>query len=108
MNHGISRSRRLMLLSGAFVAALGLAEPPTALAQDTPVDLALVLAIDVSFSVDANEFRQQMQGLASAFHQRDLQKAIRNGTRGRIAVAAIQWSDETGQSTIVPWRIVAS
>ncbi len=77
-------------------------------AQIPKVDLALVLAIDCSFSVDANEFRLQMEGLGRAFMQAEIKKAIRAGPNGQIAVAAIQWSDETNQLVIVPWRVIAS
>ena len=77
-------------------------------AQGRQVDLALVLAIDCSFSVDANEFRLQMEGIGKAFLEPDVKTAIRNGPNGQIAVAAIQWSDENNQMVIVPWRILAS
>jgi len=77
-------------------------------AQGRQLDLALVLAIDCSFSVDANEFRLQMEGIGKAFLEPDVKTAIKNGPNGQIAVAAIQWSDENNQMVIVPWRILAS
>jgi uncharacterized protein DUF1194 len=77
-------------------------------AQDHDVDLALVLAIDCSFSVDANEFRLQMEGLGRAFMDREVQEAIRKGPAGRIAVTAIQWSDEANQMVIVPWTEISN
>jgi Ca-activated chloride channel family protein len=49
-----------------------------------------------------------MQGLGNAFYQADIKKAIRNGPHGRIAVAAIQWSDADQQRVIIPWRMIAS
>jgi len=56
-------SRYLPLTSSIlFAAFLSLALPASAPAQESPVDAAIVLAIDVSFSVDEDEFRQQMQG----------------------------------------------
>ncbi len=77
-------------------------------AQQAEVDLTLVLAIDCSFSVDANEFRLQMQGLGQAFMRPEVKEAIAKGPNGRIAVAAMQWSDEANQMVIIPWTIVAS
>ena len=77
-------------------------------AQDTEVDLALVLAIDCSFSVDSIEFRQQMEGLGAAFLREEVKLAIRRGNAGRIAVIAVQWSDELNQKAIIPWTIVGS
>jgi hypothetical protein len=76
-------------------------------AQEPDVDLALVLAIDCSFSVDAREFRLQMEGLGRAFMNEDVKAAIAKGNKQRIAVSAIQWSDETNQMVIVPWTIVS-
>ena len=92
------RSHLLAVYSILFVISLSISVPTAA--QEPPVDLALVLAIDVSFSVDANEFRQQMQGLGNAFRQADIKKAIRNGSHGQIAVAAIQWSDADYQALL--------
>ena len=95
--------RRAILLG--LAAAL---VPAVPLAQDADVDLALVLAIDCSFSVDAREFRLQMEGLANALMREDVKTAIRRGPAGRIAVIAVQWSDEMNQRAIIPWTIVAS
>jgi len=75
--------------------------------QDADVDLALVLAIDCSFSVDASEFRLQMEGLGRAFMREEVKAAIRRGDRQRIAVTAMQWSDETNQMVVLPWTIIA-
>ncbi len=94
----------------AASVACGLAlcfPPPAGTAEDLEVDLALVLAIDCSFSVDANEFRLQMAGLGQAFLRPEIKEAIRKGNRQKIAVTAIQWSDEINQMVILPWTIVA-
>jgi len=77
-------------------------------AQDYQVDLALVLAIDCSFSVDSNEFRLQMEGLGRAFMHREIHEAIAKGSTGRIAVTALQWSDENNQMVVVPWTIISN
>lgn len=77
-------------------------------AQQPEVDMALVLAIDCSFSVDANEFRLQMQGLGQAFMRPEVKEAISKGPNGRIAVIAMQWSDEANQMVIIPWTIIAN
>lgn len=75
--------------------------------QDSDVDLALILAMDCSYSVDPVEFDLQMQGLARAFSSPEVVDAIKQGPLGRIAVMAIQWSDERQQAIIVPWTIVS-
>ncbi len=71
------------------------------------VDLALVLAIDCSYSVDDSEFRLQMDGLATAFRTPEVQRAIAEGPHRRIAVTVALWSSVKFQSVIVPWSIVA-
>jgi Protein of unknown function (DUF1194) len=92
----------------AFVLGLGgLCLSPALRAQDYDVDLALVLAVDCSFSVDSNEFRLQMEGLGKAFMSADVKAAIRRGATGRIAVTAVQWSDEINQLVIVPWTVIS-
>ena len=97
---------RYVSCMAAFAILMVLLSP--AKAQEDKVDAAIVLAIDCSFSVDANEFKQQMQGLGQAFLRPEIKKAIRDGAHGEIAVAAIHWSDDTHQAVIVPWRIIAS
>ena len=91
-------------LAGSFCLLLPL---PAGRAQDYQVDLALVLAIDCSFSVDAHEFEVQMRGLADAFRNETVKKAIAQGARQRIAVTAVQWSDDRNQKVVVPWTVIS-
>lgn len=76
-------------------------------AQDFEVDLALVLAIDCSFSVDFNEFQLQMEGLGRALLRPGVKRAIKAGNRQRIAISAVQWSDQINQNVVLPWTIIA-
>ncbi len=69
------------------------------------VDLALVLAIDVSASVDFEEFALMVNGLGRAFLDPDVIAATTGGPRGAVAVAALFWSDE--QEVAVPWQRIA-
>src|SRR4029079_11982158 len=94
------------LLSGLTLASASGHAP--VVAQTSEVDMTLVLAIDCSFSVDANEFRLQMQGLGQAFMRPEVKEAIAKGPNGRIAVVAMQWSDEANQMVIIPWTVIAS
>ncbi len=71
-----------------------------------PVDLELVLAVDVSSSVDDGEFELQMQGIAAAFRHSGVQAAIHaTGDRG-IAVALVQWSEFVHQRKTIDWTVV--
>ena len=97
-------SRWLLVLGLIAVAALPL---PPGRTQDVETDLALVLAVDCSFSVDAREFRLQMEGLGRAFLREEIKKAIAQGKHQRIAVAVVQWSDENNQKVVLPWTIVS-
>ena len=94
-------------LIGLAVSACLLLPLTAGRAQDHEVDLALVLAIDCSFSVDAHEFGLQMRGLAQAFRSEAVKRAIAQGTRQRIAVMAVQWSDERNQKIVVPWTVIS-
>ena len=66
------------------------------------VDLALVVALDCSGSVDEEEFALQMQGLALAFRRQETIEAIGRGELQRIAVSVVHWSGVDGQVTAVP------
>ena len=71
-----------------------------------PVDLELVLAVDTSTSVDAQEFDLQSRGLAEAFLHPDVVAAIRfAGTRG-VAIALVHWAGEARQAVAVDWHVV--
>jgi hypothetical protein len=72
------------------------------------VDLGLVLAVDVSSSVDAGDFRLQMDGIASALRDPAVQAAIAAGSNRQIALALVQWSDAQSQVTSLHWRILAT
>lgn len=91
-----------LLLSGLLGGALA----PVLVAQNAQTDLALALAIDCSYSVDADEYHRQMQGLGRAIMSAEVIEAIAAGRSGRIAVAAFLWSDDGIQRVIQPWAII--
>jgi hypothetical protein len=72
------------------------------------VDLELVLAVDVSRSMDQDEQRLQRDGYVAAFRDAQVQKAIRSGPNGRIAITYVEWAGQTIQSSVIPWRILGS
>lgn len=91
-------------LAFAFLAGLCLAAMP---ARAAPVDLALVLAVDVSGSVDAEEYELQHEGIARAFETPQLVDAIRGGHNGAIDVLVMEWSDRDKQVVTVDWTRVS-
>lgn len=95
------RRRTAPVLAGLL--ALPLAVSPAA---PEPVDLELVVAIDVSSSVDGEEYRLQTLGIAAAFRNPAVLDAIRTLGSGGIAVSVVQWSDNGEQELIGDWRVI--
>ena len=103
MKNRLAKSLRLRSLP-ALVLGLLLSLPLTSQAQDRQVvDLELALLVDVSASVDSEEFRLQAKGMAAALRSPEVLSAIRSLTRRGLAIAVIQWSDEKNQRLAVPW-----
>jgi hypothetical protein len=71
------------------------------------VDLLLVLAADVSGSMDEAKFDLQRLGYATAFSNPRVVEAIRAGTKGRIAVAFIEWSGIVQQRVVIDWTVIS-
>ena len=72
----------------------------------TEVDLALVLEVDISFSMEPDEQDLQRQGFVEAFRSPEVHQAIRQGMLGRIAVIYVEWSGAFDQQIIVPWTVI--
>lgn len=68
------------------------------------VDLALVLAVDCSSSVDAGDYHLQMFGIAEALRSPKVLDAIQSGENQRIAFSLVHWSTHKSQRIIVKWR----
>jgi hypothetical protein len=72
---------------------------------DTTVDLELVLAVDVSLSMDLEEQRLQRDGVA-ALRDPHVLNAIQSGPHGRIAITYVEWAGPYSQGTILPWTLI--
>jgi uncharacterized protein DUF1194 len=70
------------------------------------VDTALVLAVDVSGSVDAQRYTLQMEGIAKAFEDRQVLNTILSGPNRSMLVALVEWSNTA--SLTIPWMLIAS
>lgn len=84
--------------------ALSLLSAPAKAQEPVTVGTALVLAMDVSASVDTAEYDLQKRGVAQAFRDPAVVRAIWNQPYGRMAVAVVEWSDSA--RVVVPWTIV--
>ncbi|MGE0718895.1 MAG: DUF1194 domain-containing protein [Alphaproteobacteria bacterium] len=93
---------RLSAALAALLIALSAAQ------AQTTVDLALVLAVDGSSSIDDREFRLQMQGYARAFRHPSVAEAVATGPQRRIAVTMVQWSNLHDQEQVIDWTILDS
>jgi hypothetical protein len=75
-------------------------------AAAVPVDLELVLAIDISGSIDPEEAKLQRDGYVGAFGHPEVIQAITSGYHGRIAVAYFEWASAWDQRLVMDWRLV--
>jgi len=67
-------------------------------------DVAVVLAIDVSGSVDDNRFKLQREGIATALESEEVAAAVLSGVNQMVEIAAVEWAEE--QRLLVPWTIL--
>ncbi len=109
--------RRAALLSaaGLLAAALQLAPAPAQAPSSPPppasghlgeVDVALVLAVDISFSMDLDELAVQRAGYVEALRSPEVHKAIEGGATGRIAVTFFEWAGTHVQHHLIPWTVI--
>lgn len=97
--------RLIRLMSTLSLAVSGLAVPAPLSAAEA-VDLELVLAVDVSGSVDPAEARLQREGYLRALNDPGVIKAIEGAPLGRIAVTYVEWAGVGHYKTVVDWRII--
>jgi Protein of unknown function (DUF1194) len=96
------RPSLLALLAGlAF-----LPQPVSSAGAPQQVDLKLVLAVDVSGSIDNDEVQLEREGTADAFMDPEVIRAIQNGSLGRIAVAMIDFSSQPYNKIVADWHII--
>jgi hypothetical protein len=85
--------------------APGLAQAPRP-AAETNVDVELVLAVDVSYSMDPDEQALQREGYVTALTSREFLDALRHGMHGRVALTYFEWAGAADQKILVPWRLI--
>jgi len=89
----------------ALLIALGGLATPVAKAAEA-VDLLLVLAADVSRSVDHAKFKLQREGYAAAIADRQVLEAISSGMHQRIALCFVEWSGSSSQKVLIEWTVI--
>jgi hypothetical protein len=97
-------SRASRLIAAVVTAAISLAA--TAARAAEPADLLLVLAADVSRSIDAPKFQLQRDGYAAAITDRRVLDVIRSGPNHRIAICFVEWSGIGAQKLVIDWTMI--
>ncbi|HEX9468092.1 MAG TPA: DUF1194 domain-containing protein [Bradyrhizobium sp.] len=92
--------------------AAGIAAPNTrnqlADAKDNKasVDVELILAVDVSYSMDMDELAIQREGYAQAIVSKEFLQALKSLPNGKIAITYFEWAASSDQKIIIPWRVI--
>jgi Protein of unknown function (DUF1194) len=75
--------------------------------DSTPsVDVELILAVDVSYSMDMDELATQREGYAQAIISKEFLQALKTGPNGKISVTYFEWAATGDQKIIIPWRVI--
>jgi hypothetical protein len=88
------------------VAATGLRGQLAQSKAEPVVDVELVLAVDVSYSMDMDELAIQREGYAQAIVSKEFLAALKTGPNGKIAVTYFEWAAASDQKVIIPWRVI--
>lgn len=97
---------------GAVMVTLSWQGAPAQMPRTAPapsgiaVDVELVLAVDISYSMDPQEQTLQREGYMRGLTSREFLNAVRQGMIGKIAVTYVEWAGYYEQKVIVPWRVI--
>jgi len=98
------------VLTAAGLALTASAAPLPRLADQRPgaipVDVELVIAVEVSYSMDPEEQALQREGYVQALTSREFLQALHEGANGKIAVTYFEWAGEFDQKIVMPWRLI--
>src|ERR1700760_4612390 len=96
-------------LAGGDVAVNAAPNPQPKLAQGgeaATVDIELVIAVDVSYSMDMDELAIQREGYAQAIVSREFLQALKSLPNGKVAITYFEWAAANDQKIIIPWRLI--
>jgi hypothetical protein len=108
IRHRATARRVAAGVAALLLGILLLAPARPAMARDgaTEVDVELVLAVDISYSMDPEEQALQREGYIQAILSPDVIAAIRKGVNGKIALSYVEWAGSTSQDLVVDWHVV--
>jgi hypothetical protein len=98
-------------VAGASLALAASAAPTVPKFADTrasavPVDVELVIAVDVASSLDPSAHAPQREGYVLALTSKEFLQALREGAHGKIAVTYFEWAGQSDQKVLMPWRVI--
>jgi hypothetical protein len=96
-------------LAGGDVAGLAAPGPKHQIAekdQTASVDVELIIAVDVSYSMDMDELAIQREGYAQAIVSKEFLQALKSLPNGKIAITYFEWAASSDQKIIIPWRVI--
>jgi hypothetical protein len=112
----LSRTTISTLAAGAAALALagwtgGIGSPHASRSADNSpgaisVDTELVIAVDVSNSMDPEEQALQREGYITGLTSREFLNALHDGINGRIAITYFEWAGPLDQKKVIPWRLI--
>lgn len=105
--HPVSRRFRQLCAIVSLTVGIAFLQPSAAMAKQ-PVDLELILAVDVSGSIDRGEAELQREGYMRALTSTDVINAIRSGPLGKVAMTYVEWAGMGHYNVVVDWQIVDS
>src|SRR5262245_58787111 len=107
-------SRKLTIVVAIAALTLGLVGPAATTTRHfadmrpgaIPVDVELVIAVDVSYSMDTDEQALQREGYVLALTSKEFLQALRQGAHGKIAITYFEWAGAFDQKIVMPWRLI--
>lgn len=95
-----------LAVRGDRLVAAPYAVQPAQVDDTRRVDIELVLAVDISYSMDVDELAVQREGYAEALTSPDFLRALKSGPTGKVAVTFFEWASAADQKIIVAWRVI--
>ena len=103
---GVVGAAGMGLAALGAIAAPRFADVPGKAQGDTDVDVELIFAIDISYSMDYDELKLQRDGYVEALISQEFLSALKQGTNGKVAVTLVEWAGENDQRIVTPWRLI--
>ena len=102
----IFRGRKKWIVLAGSMFALATLPAPAAPSNPIQVDVKLIIASDMSHSIDDVEAKTEREGIADVFSDPEVIRTIENGPLGRIAVMMLDWAGYQDQRVMIDWTVI--